>query len=714
MAELTLALPSIRNMKICSFKGQLYTVSKLELIALSISNKEKQLVKSYDGTCELLYVGTNGTRMFIVFKDYYDIYDQKTVKTIPFDFSEATAFGISNNKLVVTTNTVIFSICCETFNVTKYSYAVAVDIVCATYINEYTLILGDVKGYLTIFDCKREQEILRQKIHNDSIQDIAWVSDYLITASRDKIIRKNLIRVDDVPSITLIGMSVQFNHFINCINVRSFIIAGLSNGELVVLDINSLKTISKKMVHSDSVRSVCELQKNAFATISDDNSCTVIYIEPTTGAKIKLQKNFLKRTPKIKCASFNGGILCTGTSDGKINILDLTHKSQREFFLGKDIRSICFISSQRIVVGYENGSLHYLRQNDSQILNRGTTPYSIIFLEREEMMFVGRRDGTIEKYCYCKVADRFTLIIKKHLHLSIVGDIKYNNGYLYSCSDDQTMLVHDLALHRIHLVKPSENCTALNNILFSRTMCYVSSDNGNVYLIDASTQMSRFEISKYPIRAIEAYYDAIILGDRRGALIRLDRNLQNSLFYQGNSRVISISEYDARLYVVFEDAIINFERIDIETMAKGTVFIIHGHDSGLKNAVQLLLSRAGVSSIVLHEMPDRGRTIIDKLIEESNACRFAIALLTSDDLTADGKYHARQNVYVEIGYFFGKLGKDHVLMLKDTAVDIPSDLNGILYTPVVSLDDASWRIKILKELSEVGFSINISEILKTI
>lgn len=94
-----------------------------------------------------------------------------------------------------------------------------------------------------------------------------------------------------------------------------------------------------------------------------------------------------------------------------------------------------------------------------------------------------------------------------------------------------------------------------------------------------------------------------------------------------------------------------------------TVFIIHGHDDGLKTEIQLLLIRAGVNNIVLHEQPDKGRTIIDKLVEESFDSNYAIALLSPDDILIDGSKRARQNVIFEIGFFLGRLGKERVRIL---------------------------------------------------
>lgn len=139
-----------------------------------------------------------------------------------------------------------------------------------------------------------------------------------------------------------------------------------------------------------------------------------------------------------------------------------------------------------------------------------------------------------------------------------------------------------------------------------------------------------------------------------------------------------------------------------------TVFIIHGHDDGLKTEVQLLLTRAGVYNLVLHEQPDMGRTIIDKLVEESSESNYAIALLSPDDRLIDGSIRARQNVILEIGYFIGRLGKERVRILKKGDIEIPSDLHGILYE---NYDSAgAWKIKLCKELIAVGIYVDIGNV----
>ena len=62
---------------------------------------------------------------------------------------------------------------------------------------------------------------------------------------------------------------------------------------------------------------------------------------------------------------------------------------------------------------------------------------------------------------------------------------------------------------------------------------------------------------------------------------------------------------------------IHLEKLLRKEHIKGKkIFIIHGHDNEMKKEVQLLLERADLEGIVLHECPDKGRTIIQKLIEE--------------------------------------------------------------------------------------------------
>lgn len=143
-----------------------------------------------------------------------------------------------------------------------------------------------------------------------------------------------------------------------------------------------------------------------------------------------------------------------------------------------------------------------------------------------------------------------------------------------------------------------------------------------------------------------------------------------------------------------------------------TVFIIHGHDELMKTQVQLLMHIAGVRSYVLHEVADKGRHTLDKLIEETKDAAYAIALLSPDDLIIDGKGRARQNVILEIGYFIGQLGKPRVRMIIKEDVEVPSDLDGILYQRFDK--DGAWKVKLIKELQAVGIFVDMKAVFDNI
>ena len=145
------------------------------------------------------------------------------------------------------------------------------------------------------------------------------------------------------------------------------------------------------------------------------------------------------------------------------------------------------------------------------------------------------------------------------------------------------------------------------------------------------------------------------------------------------------------------------------------VFIVHGHEEEMKQSVARQIERLGIEVIILHEKADRGRTIIEKLADHASEATFALILLSPDDIargkeeTADaGRFRARQNVILELGFFLGKLGRSHVIAIykEDENFEIPSDYQGVLYIPY----DQTWNYKVARELSAAGFSIDFNKL----
>jgi predicted nucleotide-binding protein len=150
-----------------------------------------------------------------------------------------------------------------------------------------------------------------------------------------------------------------------------------------------------------------------------------------------------------------------------------------------------------------------------------------------------------------------------------------------------------------------------------------------------------------------------------------------------------------------------------QTRDLSKVFIVHGHDEGPREAVRSFLLRLGFEPIVLHDQPNKGRTIITKFREEAGDAGFAVVLMTGDDEgraknAADLKPRARQNVVFELGFFIGELGPEHVVALVKGGVERPSDFDGVVY---IDLDDGgAWKMMLARELRAAGLSFDANKV----
>ncbi len=141
------------------------------------------------------------------------------------------------------------------------------------------------------------------------------------------------------------------------------------------------------------------------------------------------------------------------------------------------------------------------------------------------------------------------------------------------------------------------------------------------------------------------------------------------------------------------------------------IFIVHGHDDALRETVARFIESLGLNPVILHEKPNAGRTVIEKLEGHSDV-GFAVILLTADDVGAPRedqqnlKGRARQNVILELGYFFGKLGRGRVCALHRDNVEIPSDIHGVLY--ILADEHGAWKLKLAKEIKQAGINIDLN------
>lgn len=148
------------------------------------------------------------------------------------------------------------------------------------------------------------------------------------------------------------------------------------------------------------------------------------------------------------------------------------------------------------------------------------------------------------------------------------------------------------------------------------------------------------------------------------------------------------------------------------------IFIVHGHDEEMKQAIARTLEKIDFDPIILHEKPNKGNTLIEKFTDYADVA-FAIVLLSPDDVGYErnekpetATFRSRQNVIFELGYFIGKLGRDRVLALyrKEDNFDMPNDYSGVLYVPYEP--SGRWQYDILKELKACGYEIDANKLIE--
>lgn len=180
-------------------------------------------------------------------------------------------------------------------------------------------------------------------------------------------------------------------------------------------------------------------------------------------------------------------------------------------------------------------------------------------------------------------------------------------------------------------------------------------------------------------------------------------------------------EYINLVNVLIEDATLDEtfnNKAEKRNFSNSTnIFIVHGKNEEMKNNVARIIEKMGLKPIILHEQPNKGKTVIEKFTENSDV-EFAIALLSADDIAYNKnddqkqfKFRARQNVIFEMGYFIGKLGRERVLAIHENneKLEIPSDYVGVIYVPYDK--NGSWQFVLAKELKACGISVDANKLI---
>jgi len=197
-------------------------------------------------------------------------------------------------------------------------------------------------------------------------------------------------------------------------------------------------------------------------------------------------------------------------------------------------------------------------------------------------------------------------------------------------------------------------------------------------------------------------------------------NFSHQFFNSGNKIIAGIHALTRQLIIPFardyKTYVMNKGNINpkLITARSKNIFIVHGHDGEARESVARFLTNIGFIPIILHEQANRGRTIIEK-VEAHSDVGFAIVLLTPDDEGREKDANqleprARQNVLLELGYFIGRLGRQHVCTLKRGRVEIPSDFAGVVWE---TMDAGNgWKQVIGRELEAAGHDIDWNNVMR--
>lgn len=151
------------------------------------------------------------------------------------------------------------------------------------------------------------------------------------------------------------------------------------------------------------------------------------------------------------------------------------------------------------------------------------------------------------------------------------------------------------------------------------------------------------------------------------------------------------------------------------------MFVVHGHDMDAVAQLDAYLTKVGVEGIVLSRLDDSPQSLFQKFMSVASKARFAIVLMGSDDFGASRRqyeepgvadralqFRARQNVILELGFFYGRLGWENVFVVYREPNKVfpnferPSDLDGVV---IDSMSDPSWEEKLGARLESAGFTL---------
>jgi predicted nucleotide-binding protein len=205
---------------------------------------------------------------------------------------------------------------------------------------------------------------------------------------------------------------------------------------------------------------------------------------------------------------------------------------------------------------------------------------------------------------------------------------------------------------------------------------------------------------------------------------KFERNKSVSISLQiktKNNMIINFNENTKKIWIQGkknDDDLLNLNNIiqssnssiNNSAIKNNKIYIVHGHDEETRKELELMLYQFGLTPVVSQENANGGLSIIEGVNNDMKECSFGLVLMTPDDMgyskNSDNDHaspRARQNVIFEFGMLFNQMPKK-IAILKKGKIEMPSDINGILYIEFNEIKDV--REKLRKEFKEAKIKLN--------
>jgi predicted nucleotide-binding protein len=143
----------------------------------------------------------------------------------------------------------------------------------------------------------------------------------------------------------------------------------------------------------------------------------------------------------------------------------------------------------------------------------------------------------------------------------------------------------------------------------------------------------------------------------------------------------------------------------------GRVCITYGRDQIMNKQVVSLIREFGIDPIVMQDKTNKAKPVAQFYTEHPDIS-FAIAILSADDWVypkagkpKDALLYADQRVVFHVGFWVGRLGRNHVFALyyDQKSFRWPTEHFDVIYTPLDK--NGIWKKELGRRLKESGITI---------